>query len=205
MIKHVILNKILRVPFPWMTTKEFSIIKDLIIQLKPRRCLEWGLGYSTMYFSLLIDKDGQWTAIDHDLGWVQKIERFYKIFHYILGYPLVNIHHIAANHMWFRGAHQDGNYEDFEDYLNYPKQLKPYDFIFIDGRARKECLKKALEVLGPKGIVVLHDANRKYYHEPFKLYKYQVLYTDIRKDAGGLWIGSTTLNLSTLKLPESYV
>ncbi|RLE64356.1 MAG: hypothetical protein DRJ47_07875 [Thermoprotei archaeon] len=48
------------------------------------------------------------------------------------------------------------------------------------------------------GVVVLHDANRKHYLDPCKLYRYQVLFTDHRKDAGGLWLGSKNLKISTL-------
>jgi hypothetical protein len=73
-----------------------------------------------------------------------------------------------------------------------------FDFILVDGRARKDCLICALDLLNIGGIIVLHDANRKYYPDPCKLYRYQVLFTDHRKDAGGLWIGSRDLDINTV-------
>ena len=39
--------------------------------------------------------------------------------------------------------------------------------FFIDGRARQECLKIALEFLNPGGFVILDDSNRKRYKKKY--------------------------------------
>jgi hypothetical protein len=65
----------------------------------------------------------------------------------------------------------------------------------VDGRARISCLAKAAKIIEDSGVVILHDANRSYYHDPFKLFKYGVFLTDHRIDAGGLWIGSHSIDV----------
>ena len=67
--------------------------------------------------------------------------------------------------------------------------------------ARCGCLVQVLDLIGDKGLVVLHDANRNYYHEPLKLYKGQILFTDFRAGLGGLWIGGKSKDVDgTLNL-----
>ena len=46
--------------------------------------------------------------------------------------------------------------------------------------------------------MILHDANRAYYHESFKLLKYGVFLKDHRVDAGGLWIGSHGIDVHSI-------
>ena len=85
----------------------------------------------------------------------------------------------------------DGNLEDFKDYIQYPAERGVlYDFILIDGRARVDCLNKSKDMLSENGIVLLHDANRPQYHEAFKQYKNGILFSDQRTSSGGIWIGS---------------
>lgn len=67
-----------------------------------------------------------------------------------------------------------------------------------DGRARKDCLIKAHKIVKDMGVEILHNANRKYYHEQFALYKHQMLFLDNREDAGGLWIGSKGLEIGDI-------
>ena len=59
-----------------------------------------------------------------------------------------------------------------------------FDFILIDGRVRKYC--KAYNLLSGKGLVMLRNADRKYYQISFKYYPYKILFTDCRKNPAGL-------------------
>jgi hypothetical protein len=59
-------------------------------------------------------------------------------------------------------------------------------------------LEAALGILSIGGVVVLHDANRRYYSEPFRLYKFQLLFRDSRITEGGLFIGSNNLDVSAI-------
>jgi hypothetical protein len=90
-----------------------------------------------------------------------------------------------------RWADEDGSYEDFKDYIEYPSDKGPFDFIFIDGRARRGCLEMSRKLLASGGIVVLHDANRKHYREALVGFPETYAFIDdARPQSGGLWIGS---------------
>jgi predicted O-methyltransferase YrrM len=173
---------------PWMRYKELRIIEKILKNLKPTRCLEWGAGYSTIYFSRFLDKKTSWISIEHEIEWAKKI----KDLNQNTG---VKINHIAPNQFPWTDNHNDGSYSDLKEYIEFPTKSDKFEFILIDGRARTDCLIKAYELITEGGIVVLHDANRKYYHEPFKLYAYQALFKDARVDAGGLWVGSRGIEI----------
>ena len=176
------------IPKPWMKYREIEIIKEILINLKPKKCLEWGAGFSTLYFPKLLDNNAQWISIEHEKEWFKKIRNLNKN-------PNVKIYLVEPNNYPWSDEYGDGSYSDLRDYIEYPTKFGKFDFILVDGRARKHCLMKAYELLSNNGIVVLHDANRIYYHKPFKLFKHSLLLTDYRKDAGGIWIGSKELNI----------
>jgi predicted O-methyltransferase YrrM len=176
---------------PYMKHKEIAIILELIERKKPKYCLEYGAGYSTCYFPKYLNEGALWISIEHDEYWANVIKR-------MIG-ANTKVYHIPPNNYPWTDEHNDGSYTDLRDYVEFPRSLgMRFDFILVDGRARKDCLICALDLLNIGGIIVLHDANRKYYLDPCKLYRYQVLFTDHRKDAGGLWIGSRDLDINTV-------
>ena len=187
--RYILLTKHLRVEKsirPYMRYREIGIIEEILQKIKPRKCLEWGSGFSTLYFAKFMAENPQWISIEHDKSWCGEIKK--KIRH-----PNTEIFYVPANGSYHTAACEDDAYTDFKDYIEYPGRFGNFDFILVDGRARKECLIKAHEIIYNNGVIVLHDSNRKYYHEPFSMYKYQVLFTDYQKyngvPEGGLWIG----------------
>ena len=50
-------RKVLRIEVlrPWMRHRELDVLVDLLVHLQPRRCLEWGAGYSTAFFPGLLE------------------------------------------------------------------------------------------------------------------------------------------------------
>jgi hypothetical protein len=52
---------------------EIQIIKNILTKLKPRKCLEWGSGYSTVYFPKIAGC--KWISIEHDQIWFAKIKK----------------------------------------------------------------------------------------------------------------------------------
>ena len=171
---------------PWMRYQEIAIVSEVLRKLQPRKCLEWGGGISTIFFPKLLDKSAEWIAIEHNEAWMTKINSENKN-------PNVKIFYIPPNQIPWTG---DGGYDEFKDYIEFPSRFGVFDFILIDGRARKECLLKAYELIENKGMVLLHDANRIYYHEPFGLYEYDVLFSDNNpKEDDGLWLGSKGIDI----------
>jgi predicted O-methyltransferase YrrM len=173
---------------PRMDYKVISIISEILRRKKPRRCLEWGAGYSTVFFPKYLRGNALWIAVEHNMEWYHKTKQNIKRLN-------TNIYYLPPNNFPWTDMYEDGAYSDLKDYVEFPKTLNSkFDFILIDGQARKYCLLCALDILDKNGVVVLHNANREYYQEPLKLYKHQVLFYEF----GGLWIGSINLNLQTV-------
>ena len=176
---------------PWMKYREIEIIEEILKRLRPKKCLEWGSGNSTIYFPNFVSKNSNWISIEHEKDWAAKIKSKNQNLN-------VEIFHITPNHFPWTDDHEEGTYSDLMDYVEFPSKFGNFDFILIDGGARKGCLIKAYKLLKNEGIVVLHDANSDYYNEPFVLYKHYVLFRDYRNSAGGLWIGSKGININEI-------
>lgn len=191
---------------PWMRYREIELIVDLLKNLKPKNCLEWGTGTGTQFFTNFISTDSKWISIEHNKDWaITVIEQNKK--------HNVEIVLKEPNHEPIPGLYSghldasihDGPYEDFKDYIEYPEVKAPFDFILIDGRARVPCLIKAKDMLSDDGIVMLHDANRRFYHEGFRHYEKSILFSDQRQTSGGIWIGTNgKKSLTSILDTEAY-
>jgi predicted O-methyltransferase YrrM len=121
---------------PMMSDKEIDIMTSLLN--KDMDCLEWGSGYSTLYFGKMVKS---WLAIEHDEKWFNKVKKMTD------GLKNISV---------------ELRQSEFNNYLDITKK---FDFILIDGINRRECFTKAFELLRPNGIVVLHDASRREYKD----------------------------------------
>lgn len=175
-----------------MKMRELDIIKEILIKLKPKRCLEWGSGYSSTYFPAFQESIQEWHAIEHHPGWSEIVRN--KITD-----NRITLHSIPPDdpsYFQFKGKYGprlEGTYQDFKSYVDFPKSLGgTFDFIFIDGRARKDCLKLAFELVSENGVVIVHDANRDNYFEDLPPFNSSIRFTDFRqhRKEGGIWIGS---------------
>ncbi|TPE44002.1 class I SAM-dependent methyltransferase [Pontibacter mangrovi] len=174
---------------PWMRSKEIDLIGEALHNIQPKRVFEWGAGYSTVFFPQLLQGEFEWTSVEHNTGWATKLKE-------IIHDPRITVHNILPDDPNFVDKHNEGTLEEFHTYVNMPQGK--YDFIFIDGRARAECMKKALNHLSEGGLVILHDANRKHYHTYSHLYPHQVLMKDYHKNRGGVWLGSATRKIEDI-------
>ena len=57
-------------------------------------------------------------------------------------------------------------------YTQCPQMLKiepqSFDLIYVDGRFRRRCLESASILIKPDGLVILDNAERKWYHETLR-------------------------------------
>jgi len=181
---------------PYMRPLEAEIIASIIQNLKPMKVLEWGSGYSTLYFSKLIPEDAIWISIEHNVDWANKVESF-------INNQQVKLICVKPNKIPWGGPGRDGTYQDFKDYIDAGRKFAPYDFILVDGRARADCLTFAYDILNEKGVIVLHDAQRDYYHNSLKKYEKQMFFLK-KKNMCKLWIGSKSANFVELFDTEKY-
>lgn len=176
---------------PWMKSRELVILEEILANLKPAYCLEWGSGFSTFHFPQLLPDLKKWYSLEHHKGWFDTVKSG-------LTNPKVEV--LLAepddrDYFSFKGKYGpklEGLYEDFHTYIELPKSFGlKFDFIFIDGRARKECLKAAYDLISDHGVVVVHDANRDAYFEDLPPFSSTFRLTDHRhhRKEGGIWIG----------------
>lgn len=155
-----------------MWLSEIKFIEDTLVRLaKHRECLnvlEWGSGNGTVYFAKFLQKKNvrfKWIAVEHFVPWFEKVTAMLK-------------EHRLSDHVecFLKSPtrEEDKNVQetlDLDEYVHFPSTLGiNFDFVLVDGRKRRECLEKAVGILYPDGVVILHDAERPWYHEGCKHY-----------------------------------
>jgi hypothetical protein len=95
---------------PYMKHKEIAIIEDILKNLQPTKCLEWGCGYSTLFFPRFLRKNSEWVSIEHDKKWYIKIKSLNRN-------PNVKIFYIPPNNFPWTDEYGDGSYTDLRDYI----------------------------------------------------------------------------------------
>ena len=126
-------------PIPWVTYPFIDFLEGRFN--KNINLLEFGSGYSTLYFSEMVSKV---TAVEHNLEWYKKL------------IDLVPENVILIN----------TNPDSVKTYFDCMKNLKEtFDFILIDGIFRNECCYEAINLHSDIGVVVLDDSERIEYRE----------------------------------------
>lgn len=149
---------------PWMSEKDVKSIEHCLDSIaKPHiSVLEWGSGGSTKHFSEYLLANGKtydWLSLEYNKKWAEKVRA--------LALPDVSIvlFDVGNDELRQRNTNMD-------EYVAYPATLnKKFDFVLVDGRKRRRCLLEAAKMVSSDGVVLLHDADRKYYHCAFAVYK----------------------------------
>lgn len=173
-----------RVDVPWMKAKELDVILEVLARLRPARCLEWGAGLSTLYFPARTPGLTRWLSLEHHRAWYEEVAGRNTD-------PRVEVVHLPPDQGDYSTTRREGTLEDFRTYVGYPETLgERFDFVLVDGRARQPCLAAAHRLVEPRGVVVLHDANRAAYLEDLPPFGHRELFTDWKRRGGGVWVGS---------------
>lgn len=180
--------------WPWMKPREVEMILDLLERFRPRRILEWGSGYGTLYFSRACPGFETWISIEHQSEWARVMDGLNRD-------PRVKIVQIEAvdsrSSDLSPDLPKDGSSDAFRSYIEYPTTLEPFDLILVDGRARVACLRRAPSFLNGEGVLILHDASRAEYHPLPGDFADSLLFQDYRAE-GGVWIASQNKSISEL-------
>ena len=165
---------------PWMKEGEIKSLEKILLNLGKKlstlRILEWGSGGSTVHFTDFLKNRGiayEWLSLEYNKDWYGEIRKLKS------GDPRAKIVLFDVGNAELKQRHAN-----MDDYVSYPAKLgEKYDFILVDGRKRRRCLLEAQKLLLPGGVVVLHDAERKYYHCAFSRFPYS------RFLRTSLWVG----------------
>lgn len=134
-----------------MSEKEIAIVEAILEQEKPKHCLEWGSGNSTVHFANKLPSSSIWLSIEHNGNYVK----------YLADKLPDN-----ATVIWV---------PENEWYVDCVKHSRIFDFIFLDGLQRERCLEVALDIISENGTILLHDAGRQDYQGFIKKYKGEML------------------------------
>ena len=163
-----------------MRKNQVEIIERELLALNRSKLsiLEWGSGGSTIHFPGFLRSNGidcDWFSIEHNKEWYDNVSEELRDDKDLKVYLLDAVKNSGVS---VRNVAMD-------DYVSFPASLgMRFDFILVDGRKRRRCLLEARKLLKPHGIVMLHDAQRRYYHCGFKYF------SDSRFMDMELWRGS---------------
>ena len=149
-----------------MSEGDIKVLEEILLSQNKKfiNILEWGSGGSTEYFSSLLTKNNihyDWLSIEYNKKWYNEIAKM------SIPYTSIVLFDVGNNELKQR-------YTKMDEYVEYPCTLnKKFDLVLVDGRKRRRCLINASKIIEDTGIVLLHDADRKYYHCAFINFKIQ--------------------------------
>lgn len=192
-IRKKLLKEVFRIRLnrPMMRYREIDLISEVIEKLNPAMVLEWGSGYSTLYFPKKLSKEAKWLSVEHSESWSRRINSKNKN-------PNVEINWVEPEYSNWKDEYKDGTYNDLKSYIEYPSVDGTYDLIIVDGKARKACIIKAKDILNKNGVLILHDANREWYHNELEKFKYCEYFLDYRTTSGGIAIVSDSREIGSV-------
>jgi hypothetical protein len=153
---------------PWLTFPAIRILEQRLTETA--KVFEYGGGGSTLFF---LDKAGAVVTVEHNKEWFDVLKK--KITGpesrqweaaLILPEerdPKVQLDFTNPNHYYSNDENYPAN--TFKSYACYIDKFEDgyFDIVLIDGRARPSCLKHAVSKVKKGGLLILDNAERKYY------------------------------------------
>lgn len=181
-----------------MSVRDADLYETLLHRLaarrggEPLRVLEWGGGRSTVWYTGYLATLGvpyRWLTVEHDRAFFHE-----EISGELLGRDDATIVHSedlelegdgrivvsdgllvvlydAGELRPFCPGHDQDRLADLDEYVELPRRLGfRCDLAVVDGRKRRRCTIEAAELIGERGLVIVHDAWRTYYQCAFSIY-----------------------------------
>lgn len=143
----------------WWSYSAMRRVDEFLNQRPGARIFEYGAGASTVW---LARRAGQVDSVEHDTGWVEFVREM------IGDTPGVKLHAVpptaATQDTIVRSGRVGHTDLDFADYVSTIDQVGgPFDLIVVDGRARVDAFRRAMDHLADDGVVVFDNIKRKRY------------------------------------------
>lgn len=127
------------------------LLRKYLDLTKPKMILEWGPGASTEIMTRRCP-NALIHSIEHDIHYYAQSQERLK------GNHNIHIYFIPLEKGYSTAP------------LRFP-ECGQFDFVFVDGRRRVECLKTGLKVTTPNAVIMLHDSERPEYTEGKRLFR----------------------------------
>lgn len=145
----------------WWSYPAMRRVEEFLAERPEARVFEFGAGASTAW---LARRAGEVDSVEHDAEYVAYVQEL------LADTPGVKLHAVPPTPATAktvirsqRHGHQD---LDFADYVATIDQVGgPFDLVVVDGRARMDAFRRALEHLKDDGVVVFDNIRRKRYWE----------------------------------------
>ena len=150
---------------------EHSQVLAVLHTLAPHRCVEWGSGGSTQNLLQNCPFVREWVSVEHQKDWFEKVRDN-------ISDPRLFLSHVAPDRPLPPGVHNEADINGWNaraelepelmaSYVGRPRALGggAFDFVLVDGRARRFCIREGFDLLRSGGVLILHDAQRAEYHD----------------------------------------
>lgn len=157
---------------PWMC---FSVIEFLTQWLKKEMiAFEYGSGGSTFFLSKRVQTV---YSVEHDSLWFSEVQQILsketkdRLYHQlVLPEEDFTEQRNSCNHpdlyLSCMGAYKGLRFQHYVQTIDqYPDAS--FDLVIVDGRARPSCIKHAIPKIKKGGIMLVDNADREYYLQPF--------------------------------------
>lgn len=157
---------------PWMSFAAIDFLKEWL--QKNMVVFEYGSGGSSLFIA---ERVQQLYSVDHDELWYNKVkeliaEKGIRNINYSLFKPEPVISPAQsgcgnpANYLSCMGEFQQLKFETYARSIDqFP--ANHFDLVIVDGRARPSCIKHAMTKVKQGGVLLLDNADRAYYLDPF--------------------------------------
>lgn len=123
---------------PYMSCDQVMSILDIMERLNPKRCFEFGAGFSTAFFPRFF-KSTEWISVEHLDIFIQYIQTQMPQNVTLIKRELAGV--------------------QYENEIISQAKGGLFDFVFVDGEKRPQCINAALQSMRKGGILILHDKN----------------------------------------------
>ena len=157
----------------FMSNQERDIIRSYLN--KSHTMLEYGSGYSTLYFSQFVRA---YYSIEHDRRWYETVKtlinRSSSASSVIKQYVLIPV---DPGYKGWPGGFVEGTREQFDDYIRaiHSLNVSKFDIVLIDGRARVECALEIRPFIHNETVIFVHDYTNRPYYKPISTEYYRLI------------------------------
>jgi len=129
--------------------------------------VEWGSGGSTVFIAEHKQPTVSLTSVEHNKQWHEDVSRELR------NSPFVEYCFVPpADPSWQEfGTIKEEDPTELTCYIATPGDISNVDVFLVDGVARSSILKRIAHEAKPSALVLLHDAERRWYDEALTNYK----------------------------------
>jgi hypothetical protein len=150
---------------PWWTFDAAALVDAFLAGRRQARVFEWGSGASTLW---LARRSASVVAVEHDPLWAAEVRSL------LPGSAAVDLRTVPAAPARgvpgeVRSQKPGATQLDFRAYVDIIDEVGgTFDVIVVDGRAREECLLRAMPHLAVDGLLVLDNVERRRYRDALR-------------------------------------